>query len=140
MLEACYTSFMETRLITLDDHPKLIAFWTENYFVNEMDNLEHLKMFLERNPGLSFVTEDNGKIIGTILGSFDGRRGYMQKLVVDKNYRGQGIGKKLIDLTMKKLLDLGALYIPISCDSKNLPFYEKSGFKKTEQVTVGFSK
>lgn len=131
---------MKTRLITLKDHPLLISFWKENYFVSEMDSLDRLKLFLEKNPGLSFVTEENGKIIGTVLGSFDGRRGYIQKLVVDKNLRGKGIGKKLIDLAMQKLLALGALYIPISCDTKNLPFYEKTGFKKTNQVTVGFSK
>lgn len=131
---------MLTRIIKLSDHAKLTAFWKENYFVNEMDSLDRFKIFLEKNPGLSFLTEDGGKIIGTVLGSFDGRRGYLQKLVVDKNYRGKGVGKKLIDLAVKKLQDLGALYIPVSCDTKNLPFYQKVGFKKNDQVTMSISK
>ena len=80
----------------------------ESYFVTEMDSLDRFRLFLEKNPELSFVTEDGGKIIGTVLGSFDGRRGYLQKLVVDKNYRGRGIGKNLIDLAVKKLQDQGA--------------------------------
>lgn len=131
---------MNVRTIKLEDHSKLISFWKENYFVDEMDNKNRFKLFLEKNPGLSLVTEDNGKIIGTVLGSFDGRRGYIQKLVVAKNYRHQGIGKNLVDLVVKKLQDLGALYIPISCDAKNTPFYKKSGFKKTDQVPMSISK
>ncbi|MFA6016567.1 MAG: GNAT family N-acetyltransferase [Patescibacteria group bacterium] len=131
---------MKTRIIKLENHPQLITFWKENYFVSEMDSLDRFKIFLEKNPELSFITEDEGKIIGTVLGSFDGRRGYLQKLVVDKNYRGKGIGKNLIDLAVKKLQDLGALYIPVSCDSKNLPFYQKAGFKKKDQVTMSISK
>ncbi|VVA44024.1 conserved hypothetical protein [Candidatus Roizmanbacteria bacterium] len=105
-----------------------------------MDSLDRFRLFLEKNPELSFVTEDGGKIIGTVLGSFDGRRGYLQKLVVDKNYRGRGIGKNLIDLAVKKLQDQGALYIPISCDAKNTAFYQKVGFKKTDQIPMSISK
>ncbi len=108
--------------------------------MNELDDIKHFKLFLEKNPDLSLLLEDRNKIIGTILASFDGRRGYLQKLVVDKKYRRRGIGNKLIDKAVKKLEKLGALYIPISCEAKNLPFFEKSGFKETDRVTVSKSR
>src|SRR3989344_4896361 len=127
---------MRIQEIKNNDYKELVKFWKENYFVNELDELKPFKLFLKKNPNLSILAEENGKIIGSALGSFDGRRGYVQKLVVDKDFRGKGIGKKLLDLVVKKLKKAGALYIPISCEAEMLPFYEKSGFKKTYQVTV----
>jgi putative acetyltransferase len=81
---------MNIRTILLSDHQKLIPFWKENYFITEMDNYERFKLFLEKNPDLSFLAEENGEIIGSVLSSFDGRRGYLQKLVVRKSMRNKG--------------------------------------------------
>jgi len=121
------------------DYKKLVIFWKENYFVNELGDLDHFKMFLKKNPGLNILAEENGKIAGTILGSFDGRRGYIQKLVVDKNYRKKGIGKQLMNKVVTKLHELGALYIPINAEEELIPFYEKCGFKKTKQAPMSIS-
>ena len=130
---------MKIREITVKDYHDLIKFWKENYFVNELDNFKQFKIFLEKNPYLSILTEENGEIIGTALGSFDGRRGYIQKLVVHKNFRGKGIGKQLLKIVINKLHAKGAKYIPISCEKEMVPFYESSGFKKTNQVIVSMN-
>lgn len=129
----------QIRIIKQSDYQNLIKFWKAHYFVNEMDDYERFKLFLEKNPGLSMLAEIDGKIVGTVLGSFDGRRGYIQKLVVDKSMRKKGLGKRLIDIVVKKLEVLGALYIPISCERQNMQFFDKSGFKKTDQVTMSIS-
>ena len=131
---------MLIREITLDDYPKLIPFWRDNYFVTDMDNKERFKLFLEKNPNLSILMENNSQIIGTALGSFDGRRGYIQKVVTNKELRGKGIGKKLVDEVVKRLHRLGVLYIPIAVEDKNILFYERCGFKKTKQVSMSISK
>jgi ribosomal protein S18 acetylase RimI-like enzyme len=126
--------------IKINDYQKLIQFWKANYFIRGIDSLKYFKLFLEKNPNLSILAEKNGEIIGTVLGSFDGRRGYIQKLVVHKDFRGKGIGKELIKRVTKKLQKAGALYIPISCKEKNIPFYTKSGFKKTGKTTMSKEK
>jgi ribosomal protein S18 acetylase RimI-like enzyme len=131
---------MKIRTIVLEDYDKLIQFWKTHYFVRGIDSLKYFKLFLEKNPNLSILAEENGEIIGTALGSFDGRRGYIQKLVVHKDYRRKGIGKELIKRVVKKLQAVGALYIPISCEAENIPFYTKCGFKKTGQVAISMEK
>ncbi len=130
---------MNLRSITLEDHPGLILFWKKNYFVNELDSFEKFKIFLSKNPRLSILMEDRGETVGTILGSFDGRRGYIQKLVVRKDFRNIGIGKKLVKEAVKRLHRAGALYIPVRCEENTLGFYEKCGFKKTNQVSLGLN-
>ncbi len=130
---------MKIRTIILDDYQNLVPFWKKNYFVNEMDSFERFKLFLDKNPNLSVLMEDEGIIVGTALGSFDGRRGYLQKVVVDKKVRKGGIGKQLVEEVIKRLKSLGTLYIPINCEEDNVGFYEKCGFKKTKQVPMNIN-
>jgi len=127
---------MQLRTITLDDYLKLIEFWKENYFVSEMDNLEHFTLFLQKNPSLSILIEENGKIIGSALGSYDGRRGYLQKVVTSKVLRGKGIGKQMVNEVVVRLRKVGAVYVPISVEEKNITFYEKCGFVRKTSTSM----
>ena len=68
---------MKIREITIGDYKELIKFWKENYFVNELDDLKPFKLYLKKNPNISILAEEDGEIIGSALGSFDGRRGYV---------------------------------------------------------------
>jgi N-acetylglutamate synthase len=120
---------MNLRDITLDDHPKVYAFWEHNYFVKELDSFENFKLFLDKNPKLSVLVEENGEIVGTALGSFDGRRGYLQKLVTKKELRGKGIGKMMVLEVVKRLKKVGTTYIPITAEHEYVEFYKKCGFK-----------
>ena len=127
---------MNLRTIVIDDYQKLVPFWKKNYFVNEMDSFKRLKLFLEKNPDLSVLIEENGGIIGTALDSFDGRRGYLQKVVTDKDSRRKGMGKQLVKEVLKRLQSLGGTYIPINVEENLVTFYEKCGFKKTTQIPM----
>lgn len=127
---------MTIRELTIDDYERLAPFWKKNYFLREMDSKENLQVFLEKNPELSILAEKDGNIIGTALGSFDGRRGYLQKLVVDKAFRKKGLGKKLVETIIKKLKHLGVTYIPLSVEPELVHFYETCGFKTTSQVPM----
>ena len=128
------------REIKIEDYDRLSKFWKTHYILRGIDDFKYFKLFLEKNPGLSILVEENGEIIGTILGSFDGRRGYLQKLVVHKDFRRKGIGLKLVTRAVNKLHSIGALYIPINCEKELVSFYQQCGFKKTGQVTVSKEK
>lgn len=130
---------MTIRTMRVDDHKRLIPFWKEHYFYNTMDELPSFMLFLDKNPNLSFIAEDAGEIVGTVLGSYDGRRGYIQKLVVHKQKRKRGIGKKLLEKAVQKLISLGATYIPIASEPENVAFYEKMNFKQGSGTAMNFS-
>lgn len=130
---------MSFRDITIDDYDKLVPFWKTNYFVNEHDSFERFKLFLEKNPGLSILTEENGNIVGSVLGSYDGRRGYIQKLVVDMAHRRKGLGQELMQRVIKKLKAAGVTYISLNVEGDLVSFYEKCGFKKTQQVAMNIN-
>lgn len=127
---------MTIRTIKPEDHEALYAFWKNEYFVTDMDTKERFKLFLEKNSDLSVLAENNGIITGTALGSYDGRRGYLQKVVITKHARKQGIGRQLVTEVISRLTSAGAISIPISVDEKNVAFYTKCGFTSLDSVSM----
>jgi GNAT superfamily N-acetyltransferase len=104
--------------------------------VSEMDNKEHFTFFLQKNPDLSVLAEENSRIIGTALGSYDGRRGYLQKVVTAKDNRKNGIGQRLVEEVLQRLKSVGALYVPISVEKEYIHFYEKCGFSQKDAASM----
>lgn len=99
----------QIRVMTIDDHERILNFLkqTPGVTLRVADEYDPTKCYLERNPGLSFVAEQDGSIIGCLMAGHDGRRGYLQHLIVDPDYRNQGIAKRLVKNTVKELSQIG---------------------------------
>ena len=93
------------RLMTMADHEKVLRLWqgTEGIGLNESDGRGHIRDFLRRNPGMSFVVVRGREIVGAVLCGHDGRRGYLHHLAVAKAHRKKGLGKKLVNACLAKL-------------------------------------
>jgi len=85
------------REMNLNDYLKVFDLWsnTEDMGLSDSDSEESISKFLKRNAGHSFVCTDREEIIGTILCGHDGRRGFLYHVAVSKEYRKNGIGKRL---------------------------------------------
>lgn len=71
------------------------------------DSREGIALYLDRNPGMSFVARENGAIVAAVLCGHDGRRGSINHLAVSPEYRRQGIGKALADRCLYELRSAG---------------------------------
>lgn len=56
--------------------------------------------------------------------------GHIEDVVVDKEYRNNGLGKLLIDYCIKYAIDIGCYKVILNCSEDNLKFYKKCGFKQ----------
>jgi len=88
-----------TREFAIADYDQVFALWekTEGLEICEGDSRPEISDYLKRNPGLSRVAEADGKIVGAALCGHDGRRGWIYHVAVAREYRGCGVGKRLID-------------------------------------------
>jgi ribosomal protein S18 acetylase RimI-like enzyme len=88
---------------------------------------------------LFMVLEYENKIIGTLMGGYDGHRGVMNYLAVDPNFRGHGFGKILVEAVEDKLKNRGCPKINLLVRSDNIEvsdFYEGLDYKKQGDVSV----
>ena len=90
------------------------------------------------NNHIILVIEDNLKncIIGTITILIEqklirnfGKVAHIEDVVIDKDFRGKGIGKLLIQEAIKIAYKNKCYKIILDCDETNVPFYEKCNFK-----------
>ena len=94
---------------TINYYDQALELWekTKGVGLSSSDNISDLEIYIKHNREYSFLALSDEKVIGTILAGHDYRRGYIYHFVVDRNYRKQGIGKKLFKKTLIKLRDKG---------------------------------
>jgi ribosomal protein S18 acetylase RimI-like enzyme len=104
------------------------------------DSRENIERFLSQNHGLSFVAECKaGSLIGALLASCDGRRGFLYHCAVAKAYRGQGIGRALVDRSLASLAALGMRKCHIFVAADNVEgkrFWRRIGWEERTTILV----
>ncbi|VWX62862.1 Acetyltransferase [Burkholderiales bacterium 8X] len=90
--------------------------------------------YLKRNPDLSFVAidTDTGALLGSIMSGHDGRRGYLQHLVVLASHRNRGIASRLVECCLAELERQGIHKSHIDVLRQNLvaqSYWEARGWK-----------
>lgn len=99
-----------------------------------------LRKKLEVDRELLFVAEAQGRIVGTVMGGYDGHRGWIYSLAVARDYRGRGIGSALVRQVEAALAALGCLKVNLQVHASNaevVRFYERLGYQVEERVSMG---
>jgi ribosomal protein S18 acetylase RimI-like enzyme len=129
---------MIVREFTWDDYPAVIALWLEAFgALKPEDDRAALATTLARNPGLFLVAEQAGQVVGTVLATFDGRRGYLYHVAVRKGARRGGAGRILLREIERRLWALGAqkIHLRVHVLNKNaIAFYDALGYAHDQQV------
>ncbi len=91
---------IEYKTPDIDDYDRMIGLWEKNdipYKPEGRDRRENIKEELEEQPEYWIGAYDGEKMVGIIFGTDDGRKGWINRLAVDENYRERGIGKRLVE-------------------------------------------
>ncbi|MGF0239043.1 GNAT family N-acetyltransferase [Rhodococcus sp. IEGM1300] len=93
------------RVMTINDYDAVIDLMnnTPGISLRDADARESTSTYLQRNPALSFVAEADGVLCGCIMSGHDGRRGYLQHLIVLPGYRRQGMATSLVEHCLASL-------------------------------------
>jgi ribosomal protein S18 acetylase RimI-like enzyme len=89
---------------------------------------------------LFLVGKIDARIVATVMGGYDGHRGWVNYLAVDPSHQRQGIGRAIMDEIERRLLSLGAPKINLQIRDDNLEaidFYERVGFEKSAVISMG---
>jgi ribosomal protein S18 acetylase RimI-like enzyme len=129
------------REMTIDDYGAVVELWrsTAGIGLSEADSRDNVASFLRHNPGLSFVALADGRLAGAMLGSQDGRRGYLHHLAVSPGRRRLGIGRQLVERSLAAMgaLGLRKCHIFVFADNaEGRRFWKRIGWVEREELLI----
>jgi len=130
------------REFRISDYDAAHTLWeaSEGIGLSAADSRENIQSFLKHNSGLSFVAQsEEGSLVGTVLASCDGRRGFLYHCAVDRASRRQGIGRELVKRSIAALAQRGMrkCHIFVIADNEEgKQFWRKIGWEERTTILV----
>lgn len=124
---------------TIDRHAEVLALWQQipGVCVRAADSREAMQRYLERNPGLSFLAEEDGRIVGSALSGHDGRRGYVQHVAVAAPHRRRGIARELVSRCLAALQNEGIAkaHLEVLADNREgCDYWQRRGWSRRDDT------
>lgn len=97
------------------------------------------QVLLDSGTDLVLVDERDGELAGTVLGTWDGRRGYVQRLATAPRWRGQGVAAGLLAELERRLRGWGCEKVTLLIEPDNADvtgFYERSGYGVRDLIVM----
>jgi ribosomal protein S18 acetylase RimI-like enzyme len=133
---------MDIRRFHESDIDAVIALWKTVFAYTEPRNdpakVIRDKLAVQRD--LFFVAVEDGAVVGTAMGGYDGHRGWVYSLAVDPDARRNGIGTALMRHVEQELAKRGCPKINLQVLASNaavVAFYRKLGYAVEERVSMG---
>lgn len=123
------------------DQEAVIQLWHDcNLIVAWNDPVKDISRKLLVDRDLFLVAEFDGEIVGTVMGGYEGHRGWVNYLAVALEHQRKGYGSQLMLEIEKLLIEKGCpkINLQIRTTSHNvISFYESIGFTCDDVVSMG---
>lgn len=127
------TMNVRVRTFTMRDYQKVISLWRRSGVnVRLGDSPSDIKIKIGRDPNLFLVAETEGRIIGSAMGTWDGRRGWISHLGVLPAFQRRGVATMLVREVEKRMRKKGVLKVNAhiySRNKKSLHFFRKMDYE-----------
>lgn len=128
-----------------EDYQAVISLWQATGIPckpNGRDSKEKILKEIDNHGTLFLVAEKNGEIIGSVLATHDGRKGWINRLAVAPAYRLQGIASHLLTEAEAHLdrCGMGIFTCLIEADNPgSMKFFSRKGYIEHRDI-IYFSK
>ncbi len=136
---------MKIRRLSINDYWELIRLWSKAglpFKPKGRDSYESIAEQMEANPDFFIGAFENERLVGAVIASCDTRKGWINRLAVDPDFRHRGVAKTLIAEAEKALRRRG---IRIFCaliedsNSASKELFRKCGYIEHHDI-IYFSK
>jgi ribosomal protein S18 acetylase RimI-like enzyme len=137
---------LSIRRFDASDTDAVVALWQEAFpeyrDVTRPQRNPHLSIAnkLATQPELFCVAVLGGRIVGTVMGGYDGHRGWLYSLAVDASLRRHGIGTRLVAHVETALTERGCPKLNLqvlSAKADVRAFYEALGYRADAVISLG---
>jgi ribosomal protein S18 acetylase RimI-like enzyme len=124
------------------DYEEALRLWRdmgEGITVSRSDGMDEIEKKLQRDPDLFLVADWKGRVVGTVIGGFDGRRGMIYHLAVHSEFRNRSVASRLLEEVETRLRAKGCLkcYLLVFADNPEAArFYENRGWREMKEDRI----
>lgn len=135
----------EIRRLSVGDYGEIINVWLSaglDFKPKGRDNKEKIAREIADSHCAFFGLFEDDRMVGVGIANFDGRRGWINRVAVDPDYRGAGLAGEIIAKCETFLEQQGALVICALIEDINYPSiscFQKAGYTCLDEVKY-FSK
>jgi ribosomal protein S18 acetylase RimI-like enzyme len=104
------------------------------------DTPEEIRKKVDHDPDLFLVAEEQARVVGAVMGGYDGRRGIVYHLAVRPEARRKGWGAALMAELEARLRTRGCLKYYLLVTPENLQaveFYRRQGWSVMDMTLMG---
>jgi ribosomal protein S18 acetylase RimI-like enzyme len=130
------TNNITIREFRIDDYDDVIELWENagiHYKPNGRESRARMEKEIKSGLAVFLVAAADNRIVGVVLGTHDGRKGWINRLAVTKEFRRQNIASKLVSVVEARLNKLGIEIISCLIEPENdisKQFFNKLGYTK----------
>ena len=121
-----------------DDCSAVLDLWHKAEAIpSATDTLEQLGRLVDENSGLFLVAEEGGRLIGTIIGGWDGWRGNIYRLAVAPELRRRGVADSLVAEVERRLRAKGARRVTalvVKSEDHAMAFWQAAGYEHDRRM------
>ena len=131
---------LQIRFLTRDDIPDLLALWSAaklSIRPSGRDHADRLAAEVTDYPRNFLGAFAGGHLVGACVATWDGRRGWINRLAVHPQSRGRGVAQQLIAAGEAELKSRGAQVIAALVEPGNSPslaLFARCGYRDTPRA------
>jgi ribosomal protein S18 acetylase RimI-like enzyme len=132
---------MNIRVFQVKDTKAVIRLWQDcELLASQNDPRKDIERKLNVNPELFLIGEADGEIVATVMGGYEGHRGWINYLAVHPAYRKKSYGRDIVAAVEKLIIAKGAPKINLQIRSTNhgvIQFYSSLGYSVDDVISMG---
>ena len=125
----------------MSDEQRVISLWHECGLVVPWNNpAKDIERKLKVCADLFLIGEIDGNLVATVMGGYDGHRGWINYLAVHPDYRRRGYGRQIMEAVEQRIDQKGCPKINLQVRAGNdeaVTFYQRLGYSDDNVIGLG---
>jgi ribosomal protein S18 acetylase RimI-like enzyme len=131
---------MEIRELRIEDYERLVSLWRDAglpFRPRGRDRREAIERELSGAGAIFLIAEEQERLVGSVLGTHDGRKGWINRLAVLPSHRRSGVARALVGEAERRLRERGIGIIACLIEDGNdvsEAFFRELGYARYPEI------